>query len=82
MFPAKKPRSASRLGKIEIINAIDNAQKSVLLQAYEFTSKPIAESLIEAKKRGVDVKIILDKSQTRFKYSVINILRHSDLDRF
>lgn len=43
----------------------------MLVQAYEFTSKPIAESLIEAKKRGVD---ILDKSQTCSKYSVINIL--------
>ncbi len=58
----------------QIINAIDSSHKSVLVQAYEFTSKPIAQSLIQAKERGVDIKVILDKSQTRSKYSVINIL--------
>ncbi|WP_406829270.1 phospholipase D-like domain-containing protein [Wolbachia endosymbiont (group B) of Camptogramma bilineatum] len=41
-----------------------HAKKSVLVQAYQFTSKPIAESLVQAKKRGVDIKVILDESQT------------------
>ncbi len=46
----------------------------MLVQAYSFTSKPIAKSLIEAKKRGVDVKVIFDESQTSSKRSVINEL--------
>ncbi len=46
----------------------------MLVQAYTFTSKPIAQSLIRAKKRGVDVKVILDESQISSKYSVINEL--------
>lgn len=58
----------------QIIYAIDGAKKSVLVQAYTFTSKPIAQSLIRAKKRGVDIKVILDESQVRSKYSVINEL--------
>ncbi|WP_174515774.1 phospholipase D family nuclease [Wolbachia endosymbiont of Cardiocondyla obscurior] len=58
----------------QIINAIDSSKKSVLVQAYSFTSKPIAKSLIEAKKRGVDVKVIFDESQTSSKRSVINEL--------
>ncbi|WP_342742202.1 MULTISPECIES: phospholipase D family nuclease [unclassified Wolbachia] len=58
----------------QITNAIDQAQKSILIQAYTFTSKPIAQSLIRAKKRGVDIKVILDESQISSKYSVINEL--------
>ncbi len=58
----------------QITNAIDQAQKSILVQAYTFTSKPIAQSFIRAKKRGVDIKVILDESQISSKYSVINEL--------
>nr|WP_264685406.1 MULTISPECIES: phospholipase D family protein [unclassified Wolbachia] len=57
-----------------IIDSVDHAKKSVLVQAYQFTSKPIAESLVQAKKRGVDIKVILDESQTSSKHSVINEL--------
>lgn len=53
---------------------MDHAKKSVLVQAYQFTSKPIAKSLVQAKKRGVDVMVILDESQVSSKYSVINEL--------
>ncbi len=53
---------------------MDHAKKSVLVQAYQFTSKPIAQSLIRAKKRGIDIRVILDESQVSSKYSVINEL--------
>jgi len=52
-----------------IITAIDEAKKSLYVQAYQLTSKPIAEALIEAKNRGLDVQIILDKSQLNAKNS-------------
>ncbi|WP_410519869.1 phospholipase D family protein [Candidatus Mesenet endosymbiont of Agriotes lineatus] len=58
----------------QIISTIDHSKKSILVQAYTFTSKPITESLIKAKNRGVDVKVILDKTQIHSKYSVINEL--------
>ncbi|MFP3028441.1 MAG: phospholipase D family protein [Wolbachia sp.] len=57
-----------------IIDSVEHAKGSVLVQAYQFTSKPIAQSLIRAKKRGVDIKVILDESQVSSKYSVINEL--------
>lgn len=41
---------------------IGRARSEVLVQAYSFTSKLIAESLIKAKKNAVNVVIILDKS--------------------
>lgn len=57
-----------------IIDVIDRSQKSILVQAYTFTSKPIAKSLIRAKERGVSVEVILDGSQLSSKYSVISCL--------
>ncbi|MDU2066860.1 MAG: phospholipase D family protein [Sporomusaceae bacterium] len=45
-----------------IVGELGKAQKSVQVQAYSFTSKEIIDALIAAKKRGVDVRIIIDKS--------------------
>jgi phosphatidylserine/phosphatidylglycerophosphate/cardiolipin synthase-like enzyme len=44
------------------------------MQAYSFTSAPIAKSLLEAHKRGVKVEVILDKSNLTEKYSSVNFL--------
>lgn len=52
-----------------IIREIENAEKQVLVQAYSFTNADIAKALLEAKKRGVEVEVILDKSQETAKYS-------------
>lgn len=51
-----------------IVNAIGSARKTVLVQAYSFTSTRIAKALLDAKKRGVDVRVILDKSQSGSRY--------------
>lgn len=48
-----------------IVNTLDKAKQSIYIQAYSFTSAPIAKALVDAKNRGVDVKVLLDKSQTR-----------------
>lgn len=45
-----------------IIDHINDAKKSIKLQAYSFTDPMIANALVEAHKRGVDVRLILDKS--------------------
>ena len=52
-----------------IINTIKNSEKSIFVAAYSFTSKPIADALVEAYQNGIDVKIVLDKSQRTAKYS-------------
>ncbi|MCX7123768.1 MAG: phospholipase D family protein [Gammaproteobacteria bacterium] len=46
-----------------LINQINAAQKSIEVQAYSFTSYKIAKALVKAAQRGIDVKIILDKTQ-------------------
>jgi len=63
-----------------IIQELDKAQKSVLVQAYSFTSAPIAEALLNARKRGVKVEVILDKSQRKEKYSSADFLAHSGIN--
>lgn len=53
----------------QIVDNINSANQSILVQAYSFTSQPIAQALLNAKRRGIDVKVILDKSQRKQKYS-------------
>lgn len=46
-----------------IVQAISRARREILVQAFSFTSRPIAQALIDAKARGLDVAILLDRSQ-------------------
>jgi PLD-like domain len=46
-----------------IVRTIGDAQKSIRVAAYSFTSKPLTEALIDACNQGVDVRIVFDKSQ-------------------
>jgi len=57
-----------------IVREIDNATMEVLVQAYSFTSAPIAKALVNAKKRAVNVEAILDKSQKTAKYTSATFL--------
>ena len=43
--------------------AVDQARRQVLVQAYILTSKPLTTSLIAARKRGVDVRVLVDAGQ-------------------
>lgn len=63
-----------------VVKNIGLAQKTILVSAYSFTSKDIAEALLAAKKRGVDVKIILDKSQISQKYSSATFFTNQGFD--
>ena len=46
-----------------IVDTLAGAHATVLVQAYSFTSDPIAQALVEAHRRGVDVEVLLDESQ-------------------
>jgi phosphatidylserine/phosphatidylglycerophosphate/cardiolipin synthase-like enzyme len=61
-----------------LISAIDRTQAKLRVQAYSFTSAPIAAAIKRAKDRGVDVKVILDKSQVSQKYATY--LRNAGID--
>jgi phosphatidylserine/phosphatidylglycerophosphate/cardiolipin synthase-like enzyme len=62
-----------------IVSAIAGAKRTVFVQAYTFTSAPIAKALVEAHKRGVDVQVILDKSNLHGKYSSTDLLIHAGI---
>jgi phosphatidylserine/phosphatidylglycerophosphate/cardiolipin synthase-like enzyme len=53
----------------QIIKTLGEAQRSILVQAYSFTSAPIAKALLGAHKCGVQAEVILDKSQRTEKHS-------------
>jgi len=62
-----------------VVEALGQATNTVLVQAYSFTSAPIAEALVEARRRGVKTRVILDGSQRTEKYSEADFLAHHDI---
>lgn len=46
-----------------ILNTINSAQKSIRIAAYAFTSPTIVDALLRAKKRGIDIAVIVDHKQ-------------------
>lgn len=61
-------------GTSAIRQALDNAKSTVLVQAYSFTSTTLAEALVRVHRKGINVQIILDKSQKAYKYSTASFL--------
>ena len=45
-----------------VVREVSAARQQILVQAYSFTSAPIAKVLVNAQKRGVKVLAVLDKS--------------------
>jgi len=43
-----------------VIKSIDSAKTQIHMLAYSFTSAPVVHALLNAKKRGVDVQIVVD----------------------
>ena len=62
-----------------IVETLNQAKSSILIQAYSFTSAPIAKAVVDAHKRGVKVQVILDKSQRTEKYSSADFLAHAGI---
>ncbi len=46
-----------------IVQALREAKRTVLVQAFSFTSNEITSGLIEARRRGVDVRMVVDGEQ-------------------
>lgn len=58
-----------------IIASLRAARRQVLVQAYGFTHRDIAQALVDAKRRGVDVRVIADRLQSeRLATSVVDWL--------
>ena len=60
-----------------IIRTIGEAKKTIQVQAYSFTNADIAKALLDAHKRGVNVRVVLDKSQETEKYTSATFLANA-----
>ena len=63
-----------------IAQEINGAKSSIYMQAYGLTHPDITKALIKAKERGVDVRIIVDRSNLTQKYSKIKDLRQAGIE--
>jgi len=64
-----------------IIYLIENAKKSINFLAFAFTNPKIANAVVLAKKRGLQVKGVFDKVQNAYqKYSKYKYLKDNDID--
>ncbi len=62
-----------------IVSELNNAKSEILIQAYSFTSVPIAKAIVDAEKRGVRIEVVLDKSQKTEKYSSADFVAHAGI---
>jgi phosphatidylserine/phosphatidylglycerophosphate/cardiolipin synthase-like enzyme len=62
-----------------VVKELRSARREILVQAYSFTSEPITLALVDAKKRGVHVELILDKSNETERYSELHVFLEKGL---
>ena len=67
-----------QLSKI-IVPLIDNAQKTILIPTFLITDKNITQALINARQRGVNIKVIVDAANANSVYSKHNTLRNNGI---
>lgn len=69
--------SAERL----ILKVIHTSQKSIRLAAYSFTSPVIVRALVDARRRGVDVRVVVDDKGTQSKSGIaaLNLLARAGI---
>jgi phosphatidylserine/phosphatidylglycerophosphate/cardiolipin synthase-like enzyme len=65
-----------------LLTLIDQARSKIYAAVYMITDKQIAQALINAKKRGVDVQIIVDTSSVNTSYGKGNLLKENNIDLF
>ncbi|MFO0753375.1 MAG: phospholipase D family protein [Thermodesulfovibrionales bacterium] len=65
-----------------VVRAIEGSKSEILVQAYSFTSAPIAKALVDAHKRGGRIEIVLDKSNRAAKYSSADFTAHAGIPTF
>ena len=58
----------------QIVDEINSAKKSIYVQAYGLTHQDIINALVTAQARGVDVRLITDKSNIKQHNHKINML--------
>jgi phosphatidylserine/phosphatidylglycerophosphate/cardiolipin synthase-like enzyme len=64
----------------KIIEQIDSAQTDVQVLAFAFTSDAIAQALVNARARGVHVRVVMERRNTKGTGSQFAMLRDANID--
>jgi phosphatidylserine/phosphatidylglycerophosphate/cardiolipin synthase-like enzyme len=62
-----------------VLKAINSAKSNICMASFIFTSKPVANALIAAKKRGVEVKVVADEGASSKRYAATQYLANQGL---
>ena len=73
------PKQADE-AKDKIIELIDSSKKSIKISMYNFSYKKLAKQLVNAKKNGVKVEIILDKGKVEKDDDIYKYLKDNNID--
>ena len=63
----------------KLIELIDSGEKSVHVMIYSLTKQEIADSLVRAHNRGLDVRVVMDKGQASGNFSKDEFLTASGI---
>jgi phosphatidylserine/phosphatidylglycerophosphate/cardiolipin synthase-like enzyme len=63
-----------------VARAVEGAKKSVHAAVFCFTEREIAQALLAAHRRGVDVKVVLGKEEKENEFSKLNYLLKGGID--
>ncbi|WP_428022981.1 phospholipase D-like domain-containing protein [Arcobacter sp.] len=73
------PKEAKK-SRDKIISLIDNSKSSIDLAMYNLSYKKLIDSLINASKRGLKVKIYLDKAKFKKSDKINKILKENGIE--
>jgi len=70
----------SKQAEQKIEELIKSSRHSIEVSMYNFSLKSLAQELIQAKKRGLDVKVFLDEEKSKDKSSEYKLLKKNGID--
>lgn len=62
-----------------ILSSINNAKQEIRLAAYSFTSYPISNALVNARKKGINVYVLADKKANTSRYTATTSLINNQI---
>jgi phosphatidylserine/phosphatidylglycerophosphate/cardiolipin synthase-like enzyme len=63
-----------------IVELVNGAKDTIDIAIYAFTNQKIYDSLLSAKERGVKIRVVADKAQSKGKYSFVPKLQEAGFD--
>jgi len=62
-----------------VLKAVGSAKATILVSAYEFTSREISAALVTAEEKGVKVQVVADFKASKDRASVLDQLRNAGI---